>query len=323
MKLACISDLHLRFLPPEKRLDANFFEDVVMAKFTQLYEIASSNGCKAIIQAGDIVDTSDVSKYVISRMMQVMRNYPHLKMYSCLGQHDISMRNFAGVKRTSVYLLEAAGLLKIVGLDGEPVDLGEDVLVHGLSFEQDFNLPEPVEGKFNILVAHATVGDKPLYPGHELPGPKSFVRQHKGYRLVCLGDIHYSFRDKFSDCQIYNTGVMIRKSISEKEQRPNVIIYDTETRTEETVYMNVKPWQEVFQIDDATEEVSSNKLQEFIAIMKKERESGKEGKVTFNSNLLKYYECQEVATQVKAVIASAMERVGLTEKQKKEISHGG
>jgi len=322
MKLACISDLHMRFLAPEKRLDENFFEEVAVNKFNQLYQIATEHNCQAIIQSGDVVDSSDVSKYVISRMMQVMRNYPDLRMYCCAGQHDVAYRNFAGIKRTSIYLLEAAGLLQIVGLDGQSVHLGEGVLLHGLSFEQTSNLPKPVEGKFNILVAHATVGDKPLYPGHELPGPKSFIRKQKGHQLICLGDIHYAFSDKFSDCQIFNTGVMIRKSITEKEQRPNVIIYDTETRIAETVYMDAKPWQEVFQIDDETDEPSTNKLQEFIDAMRKEHE-GKEGKVTFNSNLIKYYKSQEVSEGTKVRIASAMEQVGLTDKQKKEISHGG
>lgn len=317
MKLVLISDIHARFLAPENRSDNSFFEDVVLNKLDQVFMIAQKHKCQAILQAGDLFDAPDPSRYVIGRLIRLFRGY-NILMYSVLGQHDMIYRNWSNINRTATYLMESAGVVKIVGLDGPilPFDETEpDVAVHGLSFEQDFNLSSPIEGKLNILIAHASVGDKPLFPGHELPSPREFIKKHKGYDVILLGDYHFPFQDEFMKCQVFNTGVLVRKKTDEKEQKPNVIIYDTATRTAETVYLDFKPWPEVFHISEKTTAQDESKLQEFVDAIRGEKRTA----VGFTQNLSIYYKKNEVSKGAKSRIAGAMERVGMSQKELKEV----
>jgi len=306
--------MHLRFLPPENRIDKDFFA-VVLNKLEQVFQITKEHNCSTLLQPGDMFDAPDPSRFVISSVLRVFRKHSDVKVFGCLGQHDISFRNFSNVNRTASYVLESAGVLTLVGLDGKPVELEKNIFLHGRSFEQTENLSKPVEGAFNILLAHATVGTKPLYPGHELPSPKAFAKKNSGYSLIVLGDIHYSFHSEFSDTNIFNAGVVIRKTIAEKEQKPNVIIYDTETAKFEIVPLKVEPWQNVFKIPEKSKEEQNNKLQKFIAIVQGKKKS----MVSFEDNLQTYYVNNIVTKPVQNRVALAMEKCGMNAKEQKEL----
>lgn len=328
MRLELLSDLHARFLPPENRVEQNFFEDVVMFKLEQALKLAHTYEVDAIIQAGDFFDTWDVSRYVMSRMIQLFRKYG-IPIYTVLGQHDLAYRNMDGVNRTATYLLQSAGVLEIVGLGQKAVHLAptgkmvdeagspEDqaVFLSGISFEQPYN-PEPVPGAFNILVAHASVGDTPLYPGHQPTAVRSYVKQHKGFDLMVLGDIHYEYADNFMGCQVFNTGPLIRKSVEEKEQKPNVVIYNTKTRKHTKVCLEFNPWQTAFAVVQKSVE-SNQRLQEFLDLIKNDKQLA----VSFDDNLDKYYQTHDVKGVVKAHIAFALEKAKMSGKELREVEH--
>ena len=314
MKLMLISDIHARYLSPENRTD-DFFE-ALLYKLGQVRKIADKHKCEAILQAGDLFDSPEPSRYVQSKILREVRKLK-VPIYTVIGQHDMIFRNWKNLDRTATYLLESAGVLTIVGLDGEPVDLGGGVLVHGLSFEQDFALPKPVEGKFNILIAHASVGTRPLYPGHVLPSPREFIHKHPGFDMVIVGDIHYAFEDKFKDTQIFNTGCMMRKTVKKEdlEHKPCVFVYDTATREYEKVLLKIKPWQEIFHIPEEKSQPADNKLQEFIDAIRSEKKLA----VSYYDNQMAYYKKNSVTNRIQELIASAMERAGMSVKEREEI----
>jgi len=306
--------VHSRFLPPENRTDKDFFA-VVLNKLEQIFQITKEHNCSVLFQPGDMFDAPDPSRFVISSMLRVFRKYSDIKVFGCLGQHDLAYRSWQNFNRTASYLLESAGVLTIVGLDGKAVELEKNIFLHGHSFEQTENLSNPVEGAFNILLAHATVGTRPLFPGHELPSPKAFAKKNPGYSLIVLGDIHYAFHSVFQDTNIFNAGVVLRKTIAEKEQKPNVIIYDTETGKFEIVFLKVEPWQNVFTIPKKAKEEQNNKLQKFIAIVQGKKKS----MVSFDDNLQTYYVNNEVAKPVQDRVALAMEKCGMKINERKEL----
>lgn len=321
MKLGLLSDIHARFLPPENRIDENFF-DTVLGKIRQSMEIFKEHRCSAIAQAGDLWDNPNPTRHVVAKFMRMLLEYD-IMMYTVLGQHDIIFRNFQNISRTGSYLLESAGAVTILGLDGKPAIIkegDEEVYLHGLSFEQDFCTPVPVPDKFNLLVAHAAVGTRQLYPGQEKDGTRSFIRNNPGYECMIVGDQHYRFEDEYKGCQIFNTGCMLRKSVVEHEllHEPGVIIYDTETKKAETILLDAKPWKEVFHIPDKKQKDSS-KLQEFLDAIKNDKKI----KVDFVDKLKAYYELNKPSKNVMALIASAMERAGMNEKELKEVKYEG
>jgi len=321
MKLGLVSDIHARYLAPENRIDDNFFEDVVLGKVRNILQIAKDRGCAAIAQAGDLWDNPNPTRYVVSKVMRLLLEF-NIPMYTVIGQHDMIMRNFQHLNRTGTYLLESSGAAHILGLDGKPAIVKEgteEVYLHGLSFEQDFCLPAPVEGKANLLVAHAAVGTRQLYPGQEKDGTREFIRNNPGYDAILVGDQHYSFIDEYKGCKIYNTGCVIRKTILEHEltHEPCIFIYDTETKEAEKVLLDFKPWQKVFHIPDKKSKDES-KLQEFLDSIK----GDKKVQVSFIDNLRAYYDKNKVSGNIKSLVASAMERAGMDDKELKEVKDG-
>lgn len=316
MKLLLLSDAHCRYLAPENRIDKDFFNDVVLRKLKAVVDIANEQDVDALLQAGDLFDSSDPTRYVCAEVIKVLKR-SNAPIYTVLGQHDVAFRALEDITRTGAYLLESTGVIQIVGLNKKPVYAPVGMMISGLSFEQDYD-PQPVEKSdtvnFNILVAHATVGEKPLYPGDESESVRRFIKKHKNFDLVLLGDVHTEFQDDFLGTQVFNTGPLIRKSIAEKLQKPNVIIYDTETRKYERIEVPHKPWREVFNLQEEKKEADS-KLEEFIQAIKNEKKQT----VSFEDNLVKYYEQHKVSEDAKKVIASAMEKSKMSQKELKEI----
>lgn len=302
MKILLTGDKHIRYQAPENRID-DFFETQIN-KEREMLEIASDTGCECILQPGDFFDNPNPPRYVLSRYIELYNEFK-LPIYTVMGQHDTSMRNLdQTVMRTATYLLQSAGVVKIVGLDKLPVMLDANTTLYGISFDQEYE-PKPQEEGFNILMAHASVGDKPLYPGHVLPGPRDYARKHGGFSLILLGDYHYPYEDSWQGCDIINCGVSIRKTVDKRELelKPKVIVYDTEKHSHEIHYLQIRPWGEVFQIVEKP--ADTNRIMEFIESLK--YNSG--NSMSFASNLRLFYQNNVVRPEVKDIIAQAMEQV--------------
>jgi hypothetical protein len=309
MKLLLISDIHARYLPPINRTEKDFFAEAVINKLYQVLEIARQRQCRVILQAGDLFDNPNPSKYVIASLMRLFKSFD-IPILTVLGQHDMVMRNFDAVNRTGTYLLEAGEAVAILGLMQcqHRIVLLDDILVHGLNFEQDFDLPVPDTSRRNILIAHASVGTDPLFPGHVIQSPREFIRKNPGYEMILVGDYHYTFEDEWKGCKIYNTGCMIRKTIKQEDlnHRPCVFVYDTETHSAEKVFLKISPVEVAFSINRA-EKKDDTKLKRFIEILSEQKQLS----VSFDDNLRVYYQNNQVPDAVKKLIAAKMYQVGL------------
>lgn len=298
MKLLLMGDLHIRYKTPAHRKD-DFFA-TQFEKVCNAIRIASEHGCSAILQAGDMWDNPNPPRQAMSLYIDLLRSSA-LPFYTIYGQHDMLYRNYDHVDRTPTYLLEKAGALHTVGIHNSRADLG-NVYLHGLSYDQEQSFA-PVAGATNVLIAHASVGDKPLFPGHVLTAPQAFLAQHPWADLILVGDYHYPFEDTLDGRVCVNAGVVVRKSVAQRDMQhhPRVVIYDTVERSTLSVVLPHAPAAEVFDVPE--EQPQNDQLLRFVDALKRNRAIG----ISFEENLTAYYAENRTRPAIREVIAKAME----------------
>jgi len=245
MIFGLLGDLHLSRRSPEKRTDSNYFM-TLLDKLDQALSVCDQHHCDYILQVGDFFNSPMVGNYVVSTIIRKLNSYrSKFTVCAVAGQHDMVGHSRSTLSNSPIAVLEAANVIRILG--AEPYSLNEaDVHLYGASFGE--SVPEPADKCYNVLVTHRMIGNRPLYPGQELEGPRQFLRRHTGYDLVVCGDYHYRFIDSYDKKVIINPGALVRKTVSEfdLEHKPAVVIFDTDTRSCDVIELKVKPIEEVF-----------------------------------------------------------------------------
>jgi len=305
MKILEIGDLHLSLRKPTNRLDKDYL-GTILNKLDQCYQIAYSENCSAIVQVGDFFDTPIICDRLKTILIEKMKSWV-IPVYAIYGQHDISGHNASTFQRSPLRLLEASGILSILDNSeticySQILDKSGDVVsMYGASFGQDIPVPQ-VSHEFNVLVIHAMIGNKPLFPGHELKHPKAFLKQHPEYDLVLVGDYHYAFEQEYQGRWMLNAGALIRKTISQRDQEliPSVKIFDTVKKEVKTIPLKVDDVDSILNINTKKKETDSNEdLQEFIKSL---REEGSGQKVNWQTLLLDVYRERKINKNVRQII---------------------
>jgi len=318
VKICCTGDWHLRSTNPRNRVD-DFFR-TQLSKVIEVFKVAREHDCKAILQPGDLWDSYNPSRLLMAVYMKLLLDNKNIPVLTVLGQHDMAMRSFQAVNRTASFLFDCAGALKIVGLDEKPYFLVEDekepktdvVAVWGMSFGQGDYTPKRIKDVFNIVLAHASVGDKALYEGHELTHPKEFLKNRLEADLAVLGDYHYAFSDEYEGRQILNTGCLVRKTVAQKDLEliPTVIIYDTKTRQMIEHVLEFKDVEEVFSIPELGMPKEHADIRRFIDRLHYEKVFS----MSFEENLKKFFDKAKVNSNVSNYI---IEELGMVSEESK------
>ena len=313
MKFLLTNDWHLRLRPPAKRKDD--FAATQLKKVEEVISIFKSEECDILFQAGDLFDRPSPAYSLLVTYIKLFKQR-EVCLDLILGQHDMYMYSRESINRTATKVLESAGVVNIHTADGCPIHLeptGESVVVYGASWGEDIKPPVRKDYECtNVLLAHRMVGDRELYPGQELLGPKAFAAKHPGFDLILLGDYHYPFLYQSPSTTVVNAGALMRMTVAEfdLEHKPGVYIYDTNTREIKRIELkSALPVNEVFYHRDSTEDGPGSSLLEFID---KLRSSGDLG-VSFKDNLLAYYESEDVDPKVRDLISEVMEEVSVGE----------
>lgn len=309
MIIGFLGDTHITNKKPERRKD-----DYCEIQFSKLYQAMDTfivEGCEAVIQVGDLVDSPEVSNRIIAKLILLFRQYTfkhNIKFYSCWGQHDISGHSSKTLPNSPLSILEACGLLTLVHFNNISI-LGGNINLYGSSFGEE--VPD-VDNKnnFNILVTHRMIGDRELYPGQELENPKAFLKKYSDFNIIACGDYHYRFLTKYEDRVILNPGALMRKTISkfDLEHEPGVFTVDTNNMEVKFHPINIRSVDEVF--DLCKEEKQDNqKLLDFINNLTKKSNSN----CNWKSLLCKIINEMDCNENVKLIIDESIE----------EIIHGG
>lgn len=301
MKLGILGDLHIHSKAPERRLDEDYLETCRIKLHTALSLL---EGCEVLIQVGDFFDSYAVSNRVTAMAIDTIRSMGRV-VYCIYGQHDISGHSSTTIHNSPLQVMRAAGAIHL--LDDCPVTTRSDqdfVTMYGASFGQD--VPEVTTKGFNILVTHRMIGDRPLYPGQELVGPRSFLRKYSDYDLVCCGDYHYRFDDSIQDRVILNPGVMMRKTLKEAELEhiPAVYEFDTQGRKFKIIPIPCQPLSEVMDLARKDRRDVMN-LEEFIGKL----QSGTTAQIGWKSILLDVMDQRKTSSQARELISDSMSKL--------------
>lgn len=299
MKIGVIGDLHLTNHSPERRQDDYF--QTLLRKLQQAMDIFTAQGVQYVIQVGDFFDSPTVANRVKSAVIRLLRQYrgPILCIY---GQHDITGHSAATLPNSPLAVLEAAGVVEILGQKA----LDQVTMIHGASFGEE--VPAPHVGCHNILVTHRMIGDRPLYPGQPLESPRVFLRHHPGYQLVLCGDYHYPFQDTYDGRIILNVGCIVRKNIKDVDMglQPAVATVDLQTLAVESHPLEVEDSSTVF---DLTREVKPRKDEEALQRLVNDLRESRAVKAGWQTILLRLLDERKVDEGVKQVLDEAMNEV--------------
>jgi hypothetical protein len=320
VKIGILGDLQLTNKAPTRRIDDYF--QTQLRKFNQALTIFEENNCSCIVQPGDFFDAPTVSNQVKATIISLLNAYfgnssvTTKRIYCCWGQHDVVGHSKYTLPNSPLAVLEAAEVVKV--LSGEPTvvgkvseDDGTRVCLYGAGFGED--IPEPYEDCYNVLVTHRMIGDRSLWPGQELVGPRNFLIEHPEFNLVVTGDYHYRFYENWNGRIILNMGALVRKTISkfDLEHEPAVGVFDTSCNSLEIYELCAKPVTEVFDLSSEIkdkgrdDEVRKELLAELVERLK--QGSGK--LLGWKHILAKVLEERKSSLDVREAVDKALEEV--------------
>lgn len=223
MKFLLLSDVHASSKNPIARKD-----DVLEAfekKMSFVFRYAEKNKA-TILQAGDWFHKPRDWR-LLSIMIDLLDEYPKVDVYTIYGQHDMYMYSDTDISPTSMSILFQTG--HWFKLKRRPVVVG-DVSIYGCDFGGKVPVPK---GETNILVIHAPIASKELFPDHDFTSPEYFSKEHKGWDLILCGDIHRQFVFNSKSTQVVNTGPIIRLDGSKYNMKhhPSFFVWDSEYRS--------------------------------------------------------------------------------------------
>ena len=302
MKLLLTSDWHIRNTTPENRKDLFFATQV--SKIQQIFTIFKERNCQYIFQAGDLFDTPRPSFDLLETYISLFNKYNinNKNFLAVAGQHDLRFRT---EERTAFKLMRFLGFIQKVDTE---ITLSEDIHLYGASWGDE--IPTITDGdKFNILLIHKTIVDKPLWFGHEgfLQSDKLF--KSNPYDVILAGDNHTPVFYKHKNQTIVGCGCIVRKTIAEADLKPHVYILDINNDLEyslEKIYLQFEPADKVFKPEalERTDKKENQKLQKFI-------ESIKNNEIGQSLDFRKNLELTMKSTEdsVKTIITKAFEEI--------------
>jgi DNA repair protein SbcD/Mre11 len=308
MKFLLLSDTHIRATSPEGRIDD--FRKVQARKWRGIIDAYHQNNCDAILQAGDFWNEPSPPYGLVYEFLE-MFSRSKIKVYTVMGQHDMYMRS-SDIRRTANGNLSLHGIIDI--LDGTPVTFEENngmVCIYGISYDrqEDFHEIEFSLRKsdHNILVIHDDIGDKPLYPGHNLLQAEDVLQGWKEFNLILCGDYHYPYIFEDSGRYIVNTGCLLRMTRNDRDmyRKPHFYIYDTlNNEPPRKMYIPISKVSQTFDLRTKLSSEEENRdIQELVSKLRKQGKIG----LSYLDNLRQYYKDNEVKESVKALIDEAIE----------------
>lgn len=279
MNLILLSDTHILWDQPISRIDNIRKTQFEKWEFILQY---SKDTNSTLLEAGDFFQKPR-SWNLLPEIIGWFKKY-QIPIYCVIGQHDQYMRDFQNISTTNLGVLAKAGLVKILD---ESAYYDFDIALYGASYGQE--IPE-IKNKdcFNILVIHAPIASKALYPNQQYMDALTFLKENP-FNLIVAGDIHQKYMFEYEGRYICNSGPLLRKEATEYNftHKPGFWTFDTNKKeTPKFVEVPHQPAEEILSRTHLDyEKESESVLNEFISSIS---ETKIEEGVSFVDNLWRF-----------------------------------
>jgi DNA repair protein SbcD/Mre11 len=331
-KFLITGDWHFKGINPRARLDN--FQEAMMAKIFEVYQLASRHKVEAIIVPGDLTDSPGAMWGTVAELAALLQQAP-CPVLTIHGNHDVWGGNPGSKFRTPYGFLARLGIIRDV--DEDPYVKGNvSVSGHGFTVETDtvngkaqYTPPElavqTAEGikacddQFYIHVVHSMLMDHtpPFDMRHTL-----ISQVETSARVVISGHLHTGFGSSYiakrDDGVVFiNPGALCRLSAhnAEMERPVQVALLDVNPRSkafcvELIPLKSALPGHEVLSREHLENEVEREaRLEKFLALLASEGES-------------KFLEVRDIIEDIAArdnlpgnVKADALKRIGEAREQ--------
>jgi len=274
MRLLITGDWHLRWKAPRWRRDDYF--KAQQQKILQIFDIVDEEKCSVILQPGDFFDSHDTPAFVIAKYIKWLKKWNSdglIKLFAVRGQHDLRYHS-KNTDNTPLAIMEAAGVLDILR-DDEGHPLAHNIYLYGCHWNTEeipTSLDDPADIKI-LLMHKMVIKDKKLWPGQDgYLVANHFLKNHP-FDLIVTGDNHKSFMVEKKGRYLVNCGSLMRSGIDQVDHQPVVYVYDTDDKSLKSIPLNIKPVEEVFDIDGVDKQIERDeKMDAFIDGMKLDTE---------------------------------------------------
>jgi len=315
MIIGIMGDTHYTNRGPSKRLD-DFFA-TQLAKTAEAFKIFADNKCGVIFQPGDLFDGPTAANKVKAALIHLFKEH-HVKLYCVAGQHDITGHSLGTLPNSPLAVMEAAGAIEMLKSEVtriRPPTLRasrdyEELNCYGASFGSEVPVPKYPDA-YNVLVIHAMIGNRELFPGQQLVSPRNFLKRHPTYDLVVAGDYHFSFHAAHGAGTIINAGCLVRKTIStfDLEHKPSVYIFDTIECQMQKFPLTVLPPEEAFDLTRPNTQSEFDVSPFLNSILQATKGSTKKGEDITKRTLQQLFKEKDTPQEVQDMIDDCFEEI--------------
>ena len=230
MKILWFTDSHATAKNPNSRLD--IYYKSVLAKFTEVGQIAKQEQATFIVCTGDLFHTPNVSTKFAGELAEIIRTWK--VPFLCVpGNHDVFGYNISTIDQTMLGLLAKNGTVRLLTrANSVKFKVGnKTVSLEGQEYFDEIDLDpvnyEPtVQADFNIIAAHGMLLDKPYLPNVPHTLISSIMNPAD---ITVVGHYHPGFKEVSSNGgMFFNPESLLRVEANShnKTAMPKVLITD-------------------------------------------------------------------------------------------------
>lgn len=286
-----LGDLHTTEEAPRSRIDD--YADTLLKKIMFVLDFAEEHDC-FLLQAGDFLNLPNPSYHFFTRMVNIIKRYRRIQIYTVYGQHDLKFRR---KENTALLALEAAcDNFHIVSSD-KPIE-HDRYMIYGAGYGEEIPVPDSRRGFANILLIHKmVVKDYKVWAGQTEYVRAIDLLKNNDYQFIVSGDNHTGFIESYSGKVLINCGSIMRSSIAQINHKPFFAFIDR--GVVKTINIPIASASKVFDIDKLEREKEKNaELDSFINGLSSQKEMG----LDFEDNLETYFRENKISKEVRNCI---------------------
>ena len=208
---------------------------------------------------------------------------------SIAGQHDLPQHALELINKSGLHTLEVAGKLNVL---------------KGCHFGQEpFEPSITLKNKTILVWHHMTYLQKP-FPGASGGMAEGILRKYPQFDLIVTGDNHTSFTVEYKGRRFVNTGNMTRQSVAQIDFKPCVWLWYAEDNSVEQVFLPIQEGVISREHIDIKEK-RNDRIDAFV----EELQSDWESNMSFEDNLKRFQETNNIETDVMNLIFKAIEYI--------------